>query len=71
MEDLIAACTAAAAREAPGSAAAVAAIGCAYMEFAAAHPAVFRMMFAAQGESLALVEAGRRAYSVLLEQVAA
>lgn len=71
MEDLRAACAAAAALEAPGSAEAVAAIGRAYVGFAAANPAVFRMMFAAHGESLALVEAGRRAYSVLLEQVAA
>ena len=70
MEALRETCAAAVADLPPGSVAAVAAIGRAYVAFAAAHPAVFRMMFAAHGESEALKEAGWRAYSVLLEQVA-
>lgn len=54
---------------APGTAAAVARIGAAYVAFAEANPEVFRMMFAFKDKTDAMMEAGMACYGVLLDQV--
>lgn len=55
----------------PGSASAITELGCAYVDFAAAEPGVFRLMFAAHEEKPdSLTEAGMGCYGRLLAQVA-
>lgn len=55
----------------PGSAEAITALGCAYVEFAAAEPGVFRLMFAAHEEKPdSLTAAGMACYGRLLHQTA-
>ena len=55
---------------APGTIAAIAAIGTAYVEFAEANPELFRMMFAFKDKSEAMEEAGMACYGVVLGQIA-
>lgn len=65
---------AAAARHAPGSLEAIAAIGLAYIEFAQAEPGVFRLSFGiarTHKDHDEMVEQGLRNYAVLLEQLVA
>lgn len=55
----------------PGSPEAITELGCAYVDFAAAEPGVFRLMFAAHEEKPdSLTEAGMSCYGRLLRQTA-
>ncbi len=58
---------------APGSDAAIAALGIAYVEFAQAEPAVFRLMFGltrTHKDFPDLLKAGRACFAIVLDQVA-
>ena len=55
----------------PGSAEAITELGCAYVDFAASQPGVFRLMFAAHEEKPeSLSQAGMACYGRLLQQTA-
>lgn len=70
MAEMTAAFEAATQGKEPGSDAAIAAIGEAYVRYAEAHPGVFRMMFAGDYKTEALEEAGHSCYAVVLGQIA-
>ncbi len=54
----------------PGTIEAIAAVGMAYVAYAAANPEVFRMMFAFKDKSDAMEVSGMSCYGVVLEQIA-